>query len=172
MYQDGIVTSLTLGQLQLVCIILKAIKQSFSAVLVPSGLPQFGSGTSKLALVGFFFFFLFPEFLVFKRTAVHGSLPGWSHCCVGSVFWCWVASLQVRDMFVFVVLSYCARLLFRQDTCFFNYYVVYYVVYLSFRESFFLSFEQVTLSLVSTGGSFLHVTQHGFRCEALSFFSY
>ena len=55
-------------------------------------------------------------------------------------------------MFVFVVLSYCARLSFRQDTCFFNYYVVYYVVYLSFRESFFLSFEQVTLSLVSTGG--------------------
>ena len=36
-----IVASLTLGQLQLLCIILKAIKQSFSAILVSSGLPQF-----------------------------------------------------------------------------------------------------------------------------------
>ena len=35
----------------------------------------------------------------------------------------------------------------------------------------FLSFEQVTLSLVG-GGSFLHVAQHGFGCETLSFFSY
>ena len=91
---------------------------------------------------------------MFKRTAVHGSLPGWSHFCVGSAFWCWrVASLQVRDMFVFVALSSCARLSFRQDTCFFN----YYVVYLSFRETFFLSFQQVTLSprWLAVGASYM-----------------
>ena len=93
---------------------------------------------------------------MFKRTAVHGSLPGWSHFCVGSAFWCWrVASLQVRDMFVFVAraLSSCARLSFRQDTCFFN----YYVVYLSFWETFFLSFQQVTLSprWLAVGASYM-----------------
>ena len=87
---------------------------------------------------------------------MHGSLPGWSHFCVGSAFWCWrVASLQVRDMFVFVAraLSSCARLSFRQDTCFFN----YYVVYLSFWETFFLSFQQVTLSprWLAVGASYM-----------------
>ena len=83
---------------------------------------------------------------------MHGSLPGWSHCCVGSAFWCWrVASLlQVRDMFVFVALSYCERLSFRQDTCFFTMWSIYH-----FGSPFFCPLNRLRYRWLAVGASYM-----------------